>query len=163
MEKKSKLESTADPVIRITKVREENGWLHCMSPHPIEYQSNKFRTAEALFQWMRFKDHPLVQKKILEQKSPMAAKMMARKNRALLNRGEKWDEAPEDIDLMKKCLELKFEQHPELVEKLVDCTTHDRESSRFWGAVLINDVWHGENKLGKLIMELREKLNSSQS
>ncbi|MDZ7762855.1 MAG: NADAR family protein [Melioribacteraceae bacterium] len=82
---------------------------------------------------------------------------------------KKWDEAPEDIAMMQKCLELKFEQHPELPKQLVatgnneiieDCTTHDRESSRFWGAVLINGKWEGENQMGKLLMELRNKLTN---
>ena len=40
--------------IRITKVKEKNGWLSCMSHHPVVYKSLEFRTAEALFQWLRF-------------------------------------------------------------------------------------------------------------
>lgn len=156
--------------IRIIKVKDDYGWMHCMSPHPIEYEGIKFRTVEALFQWRRFKDHPDVQKEIIEQKSQMAAKMKARKHKDLLKRGDKWDEAPECLARMKECLELKFEQHPELAKQLIatgsakiieDCTTHDRESARFWGAVLIKGKWHGENNLGKLSMELRKKLRSS--
>ena len=91
--------------------------------------------------------------------------MIARKNRELLGRGKKWDEAPSDIPLMKECLELKLEQHPELKDKLIetgnatiieDCTTHDRESARFWGAVKKDGQWIGENVFGKLWMEIRD-------
>ena len=91
----------------------------------------------------------------------------ARKNKDLLNRGVKWDEAPSDIPLMKKCLKLKLKQHPDLKNKLVasgnatiieDCTTHDRESARFWGAVKKDGKWIGENVFGKLWMELRKEL-----
>ena len=74
--------------------------------------------------------------------------MKARKNREKLNRGEKWDEAKEDIPWVKKCPKLKFDNHPDLKKRLIDtgeaviiedCTTDDRESARFWGAVKNND------------------------
>ena len=70
---------------------------------------------------------------------------------------------------MKKCLLLKLEQHPELKDKLIatedaviieDCTTHDRESARFWGAVKKDGKWIGKNNFGKLWMEIRSELNS---
>jgi predicted NAD-dependent protein-ADP-ribosyltransferase YbiA (DUF1768 family) len=73
---------------------------------------------------------------------------------------------------MKMCLKLKLEQHPELNDKLVatgnatiieDCTTHDRESARFWGAVKIDGEWVGENVLGKIWMEIREELIGEQN
>ena len=139
-----------------------------MSAYPITYQGKEYRTAEALFQSMRFHKYPDIQELIREQLSPMGAKMKARKNREKLNRGEKWDEAQEDIPWMKECLELKFDQHPILKKKLIDtgdaeiiedCTTHDKESARFWGAVKKEGQWVGENKLGKLLMEIRDKLN----
>ncbi|MFZ1517678.1 MAG: NADAR family protein [Ignavibacteriaceae bacterium] len=151
----------------ITKVKEDNGWLSCMSPHPVTYNGVKYRTCEALFQSRRFNGYPEIQKEIIECKSPMGAKMIARKNREKLNRGVKWDEAPSDIPLMKECLELKLEQHPDMKEKLIatgkakiieDCTTHDRESARFWGAVRKDGQWIGENVFGKLWMEIREEL-----
>ena len=156
--------------LTITKVKEPGGWLSCMSPHPIQYGGKIFRTCEALFQWLRFQKHPEVQEIIIAQKSPMGAKMKARLNRNLLNRGEKWDETEEDIQLMKICLELKIEQHPNLktllfesgsAEIIEDCTTHDRESARFWGAVKIDGKWVGQNILGKLWMEVREELKTS--
>ena len=130
--------------ITITKVKDPFGWLSCMSAYPIIYNGNNFRTVEALFQWLRFQNYPDVQQVIMDQKSPMGAKMKARRNRELLNRGIKWDEHPDDLPLMKMCLELKVDQHPQLKAELLktgnaiiieDCTTHDRESARFWGMV----------------------------
>lgn len=153
--------------ITITKVKEESGWLSCMSAYPIAYKDRQYKTCEALFQALRFEGYPEIQKQIQECPSPMGAKMIARKNRDKLNRGVKWDEAPSDIPLMKKCLKLKLEQHPELKEKLIatgdaiiieDCTTHDRESARFWGAVKKDGKWIGENVFGKLWMEIRKEL-----
>lgn len=159
-------------VIRITKVKEESGWLSCMSPYPVTYDGVMYRTCEALFQALRFSGYPEIQKEIIACKSPMGAKMIARRNRALLNRGIKWDEAPNDIPLMKECLELKLEQHPELKEKLIatgkvkiieDCTSHDRESARFWGAVKVGGKWVGQNEFGQLWMEIRDQLQNHQS
>jgi hypothetical protein len=43
-----------------------------------------------------------------------------------------------------------------------DCTTHDRESARFWGAVKIDGEWVGENVFGKLWMEIRKELIEKQ-
>lgn len=158
--------------ITITKVKEEGGWLSCMSAYPVSYQGGQYRTCEALFQAQRFTNHPEIQKEIIECKSPMGAKMIARKNREKLNRGKKWDEAPSDIQLMKKCLKLKLDQHPELKDKLIatgnadiieDCTTHDRESARFWGAVKKDGKWIGENVFGKIWMEIREELVKNQN
>lgn len=158
--------------ITITKVKEESGWLSCMSAYPVTYQGKQYRTCEALFQAQRFTNYPEIQKEIIECKSPMGAKMIARKNREKLNRGTKWDEAPSDIPLMKKCLKLKLEQHPELKDKLIatgnadiieDCTTHDRESARFWGAVKKDGKWVGENVFGKIWMDIREELVKNQN
>ena len=151
--------------ILIRKVKEENGWLSCMSPHPVTHEDTTYKTCEALFQSLRFKGYPDIQREILEQKSPMAAKMIARKYRAKLNRGALWDEDPSDISLMKECLLLKLEQHPELKDKLLatgsktiieDCTTHDRESARFWGMVFKDGQWIGKNVFGNLWMEIRD-------
>lgn len=137
-----------------------------MSPHPVTYEGVQYRTCEALFQCMRFQSYPDVQKEIQGCKSPMGAKMIARKNRKKLNRGIMWDEAEEDLNWMRLCIRLKIEQHPELSQKLIetgtdliieDCTTHPRESARYWGAVKVNDKWEGKNMLGKLWMELRNE------
>lgn len=155
--------------ITITKVKEESGWLSCMSAFPVTHKQIYYKTCEALFQALRFERYPDIQKEIRECPSPMGAKMIARKNREKLNRGTKWDEAPSDIPLMKMCLKLKLEQHPELKEKLLatsdaiiieDCTTHDRESARFWGAVKKDGQWTGKNNFGKIWMEIRTELIS---
>jgi ribA/ribD-fused uncharacterized protein len=153
--------------IRINKVREPNGNFSCMSNHLVTHEGLIYRTCEALFQCLRFKGYPAIQEMIRSEKSPMGAKMRARKHCGLLNRGPKWDEAPGDLDLMMISLRLKIEQHPELIEELLktgdakiieDCTSHDRESSRFWGMVYKENNWLGENHLGNLWMEIRDEL-----
>jgi len=70
---------------------------------------------------------------------------------------------------MKTCLELKLNQYRDLKARLInissadiieDCTTHDRESARFWGMVKKNGKWIGENHLGKLWMDIIASLQS---
>lgn len=156
--------------ITITKVKDEYGWLSLMSPHQVTYVGLQYRTCEALFQCMRFQGFPDVQEEFLKCKSPMGAKMIARKNREKLNRGVMWDEAEEDLDRMRLCMKLKIEQHPELKVRLIktgnaeiieDCTTHPRESAKFWGMIRAGSRWEGQNMLGKLWMELRDELRKA--
>jgi ribA/ribD-fused uncharacterized protein len=150
-------------IIAFTKVSLPYGWLGNMAPFPIAYEGLEYRTSEALFQCLRFAGHPAVQELIRAQRSPMAAKMTARAHRHLLKRTT-WDEAEDDIERMRLCLELKLAQHPDLLPQLIatgdavlieDCTKRPHGSSMFWGAVFSNGAWVGRNVLGKLWMELR--------
>jgi hypothetical protein len=68
------------------------------------------------------------------------------------------------VDLMRRCLQLKIEQHPYLLKKLMatgnkmlvlDCTANPRGDDFFWGMAKVNQQWVGENWLGRLWMELR--------
>ncbi len=165
MNNKTKINQNNEVII--TKVNDPNGWLHCMSAHPVTYQGTQYKTCEALFQALRFEGYPDIQKAIQECPSPLTAKMIARKNREKLNRGDKWDESISDISLMKECLRLKLDQHPDLRAELIktndakiieDCTTHDRESARFWGMVMKSGQWVGDNKFGEIWMEIREEI-----
>ena len=152
--------------ILIRKVKEPHGWLGNMSPYPIEFNGKRFRTTEALFQAMRFEDEEVIEE-IRAEKSPMAAKFVAKRNKERMviePCGEK------DIENMRECLRLKLLQHPELKELLLatreediveDCSRRRRGSGLFWGAALEGDVWEGQNWLGTLWMEQRAKLRCS--
>jgi ribA/ribD-fused uncharacterized protein len=149
--------------IAFTKVKEPFGWLGNMSPHPVVYEDKEYRTAEALFQALRFKD-PTIMEAIRLEKSPMSAKMLAKKHKAEMFLCPM---SGADVEVMRIVLRLKIEQHPELKEELLatgdetiveDCTKRDRGSARFWGAVLVDGEWQGENMLGRLWMNLRREL-----
>ncbi len=151
--------------ILIRKVAEEFGWLGNMSPHPVERDGKSFRTAEALFQCMRFCDGDCAEK-IRSQKSPMAAKMIAKKNKHQMV-VEPMSEA--DLQNMRKVLRAKLEQNCELKERLVetgddeiieDCSKRPRASGLFWGAAFKDGKWRGENWLGWLWMELRDEVTA---
>ena len=147
--------------ILIRKVAEPFGWLGNMSPHPVVYNGQSYRTTEALFQSLRFDDVEIINL-IRQQKSPMAAKMLAKKRRA-----KRVVEpcSPQDLDNMRLCLHLKIEQHSSLRDQLVatrpeeiveDCTKRPR--GLFWGAAFKDGQWIGENHLGKMRMELRASM-----
>lgn len=150
-------------VIRFTKVALPYGWLGNMSPFPLEFGGKQWRTSEALFQALRFKDQA-IQELIREEKSPMGAKfiMKAHKEHMTIEPHSK-----KDVMNMKMCLKLKLQQHPSLVEELIntgdkiiieDVTARgDKGGNLFWGAMLVDGEWVGENTLGKLWMGLRKE------
>ena len=95
--------------------------------------------------------------------SPGEAKRRGRR----IERNRNWDEVK--IDIMRSILQAKFAD-PILRAKLL--ATGEAEliegntwGDRFWGAVWIplvdRDHWEGENWLGKLLMEIRDGLRSS--
>jgi len=150
--------------IIIGKVKDENGYWGNMAPFPIEYGGQRWLTTEALFQALRFEDES-IRSEIRSQKSPMAAKMIAKKHKVQMVVEPMSDT---DLDNMRLCLRLKIEQHPELAGLLAqtgdaliveDCTKRQRGSGLFWGAALMNGHWVGQNWLGKLWME-RRTMNS---
>lgn len=148
-------------VIAFTKINLPYGWLGNMAPYPVVYEGKRYRTTEALFQCLRFKEYPEVQEAIRECASPMGAKMVAKKNRALAD-------CTKDIENMKLCLELKLEQHPQLKTWLLltkdailieDVTKRMRsKTAMVWGAAKVGDSWVGNNLLGELWMEIRNSL-----
>lgn len=182
-------------MITFKKVRDAFGWMGNMSPHPVTTQlwdmdPIVWQTAEHLFQAMRFqkwvlfpndgkplspeqlaqaeeaKQRSAVVKEIRATKSPMGAKMVAKKH------ADKMVIVPrsrQDIDNMAETLRLKFKSNPELVplllatgdEELVeDVTNRPNESGLFWGKANVNGTWNGFNVLGLLLMELRGNLRA---
>lgn len=150
-------------MIIIGKVKDEGGCWGNMAPFPIEFNGEIWLTSEALFQALRFDDEE-IKKEIRNEKSPMGAKMKAKKHKANMI-VEPMSE--NDIDNMRLCLKLKLQQHPELKQMLLDsgntfivedCTKRPRGSGLFWGAALVDGEWKGQNQLGKLWMELRASL-----
>lgn len=157
--------------IVFTTVRGAYGWLGNMSPHPIELRlgghlDGIWRTAEHLFQAHRF-GAPAIVEEIRAAKSPMTAKLIAKKNAALM------DVVPRsvaDIGAMRLVLGMKLHEHPQLGELLdatgdafivEDVTARPNESGLFWGARRSAaghtgpSRWVGTNTLGRLWMDWR--------
>ena len=152
--------------ITFTKVKLEYGWLSNMSPHRLIYKGKEWKTAEALFQSLRFDNEEIIEA-IRTQKSPFSAKLVA-KARGNANGYITQPRSAEDVENMIMCVRLKTQQHPEIVRQLKqtgneriieDATNRQSESSLFWGAALnAEGNWVGENKLGEIWMKIREEL-----
>ena len=158
-------------IIAFTKVNLPYGWLGNISPHPVIHEGKQYKTTEALFQCLRFKNHPDIQDQIRNKPSPMSAKMVAKSQLHLLNREDKAAANKEDIEFMKVCLELKLQYHPDLKNQLIetknariveDCSSRPCGSGKFWGASLVDGKWQGSNVMGKLWMNLRDELQSGE-
>lgn len=69
-----------------------------------------------------------------------------------------WEETR--LDIMKSILKAKFEQNPALMKRLADTGSRilingNNKQETYWGVDLYS--WQGENHLGKIIMNIRDK------
>ena len=117
------------------------------------YKGLKFNNTEAPFHaekcWSRAKEFEMIR--------PLQSKRLGR--RVLMRRD--WEQIKDRV--MYDVCYAKFTQDPVLKAKLlatgnkelVEGNTH---GDRCWGMTCSNGVWIGENRLGKVLMKLREDL-----
>lgn len=145
--------------IRFYRVSEPYGEFSNFSPHPFELKTKVWPTAEHYFQAQKFAgtEH---EELVRLAKSPMVAARMGRSRERPLR--QDWETAKENI--MREALLAKFTQNPALRSlllgtadaELIEHTTNDH----YWGD---GGNGKGKNRLGLLLVELREKLrNESQ-
>jgi ribA/ribD-fused uncharacterized protein len=127
---------------------------------PVIVNQVRIRSVEALYQALRYPHLPEAQKLIIDQHSPMTAKMVGR--RYFEQTRPDWDEIK--VSLMRWCLRLKLAQNWEAFSSVLSSTrdriiVEDSRKDQFWGAMPKGDTTlEGKNILGRLLMELREKL-----
>jgi ribA/ribD-fused uncharacterized protein len=164
--------ATAQPDLRVyppgslvtfRKTNEPFGGLSNMAPgYPVEVAGVRIRTSEALYQACRFPHRPEVQKLIIDQTSPMTAKMLSKPY--VGDSRPDWDAVR--IPIMKWCLRVKLAQNWEKFGELLLTTgqspiVEDSRKDDFWGALRdIDGSLRGRNVLGRLLMELRERLRT---
>lgn len=139
------------------------GALSNMAPDfPIYINGNSIRTAEALYQALRFPENPEIQEQIINFPSPIAAKKFGRTQ---INKSRK-DWNIHRFKIMKFCIEIKLLQNKDLFTEVL-LSTKDlpiveyTEKDKVWGAITEGDFYVGTNALGRLLMELREKLKNN--
>ena len=147
----------------VYKTKEDFGGLSNMaSGYSLQINGTRIPTTEALYQACRFPHMPEVQREIIGQHSPMTAKMKSKPHRK--DSRPDWDDVR--FKVMRWCLRVKLAQNYEEFGRLL-LATRDRpivEQSRkdaYWGAKLADEAGNiliGQNVLGRLLMELREKL-----
>lgn len=142
--------------IRFYKTNGPYGFFSNFSSHPIFISEAVWPTVEHYFQAEKF-DNLELKIKIKSLDSPMEAANVGRdkKNKIRID----WEEVKEKI--MLNALVAKFLQHPVLRSKLLKTGTatiiEDTKNDSYWGN---GGDGSGKNRLGKLIMEVREKIKS---
>lgn len=146
-------------VVVFLKTKEAFGGLSNMAGgYPLVVNGIQIRTSEALYQACRFPHLPDIQEMIIEQKSPMAAKMKGKPHRS--NSRSDWDQV--QVDIMRWSLHVKLLQNWDTFSKLLSETddlpiVEQSRKDDFWGAKPIDEqTLVGRNVLGHLLMELRE-------
>ena len=151
----------AQDIVRFRKTADQFGGLSNMAPgFPIVVLEHSIRTSEALYQACRFPHMPDVQKMILNERSPMTAKMKSKPYRN--DSRPDWDDVR--VKVMKWCLRVKLINNRKTFSQLLfstgDCPiVEDSRKDNFWGAMPGNDdTLTGQNVLGRLLMDLRQTL-----
>lgn len=146
------------------KNNEEFGDLSNMATKfPLHINNISVRTVEAIYQACRFPHKPEIQKKIIEQKSPMNVKMISNANKKQSR--DDWDFIR--LKVMKWCINIKLAQnfisfgaalHETGLRNIVEKSSKDN----YWGAIPNEDetVFTGKNALGRLLMDLRQTFYS---
>lgn len=144
------------------KTKEEWGGLSNMAGgYSLRVNGVRILTSEALYQACRFPHDPEIQKLIIGQVSPMAAKMKSKPYRQDHSRDD-WEKVR--IPIMRWCLRVKLALNWEkfgndLLKTGERAIVEESRRDAFWGATPVDaKTLHGVNALGRLLMELREQL-----
>ena len=145
------------------KTTEDFGGLSNMAGgYPLRVNGLLILTSEALYQACRFPHLPEVQQLILDQASPMTAKMRSKPYRDQSR--PDWDRVR--VTIMRWCLRVKLLQNWRKFGDLLVATgaspiVEESRKDPFWGAQPQGaDRLVGMNVLGRLLMELREEFRT---
>lgn len=120
----------------------------------IIYDGRVYSSTESAYQSAKFPD---VLRKQFTTITPNEAKNLGRSLKMNKEQIERWEH--KKLDIMKEVCEYKFFNHPELAERLLATGDKYLEETNYW-----NDCFYGvshgygENHLGKILMEIRNKL-----
>lgn len=136
------------------KVNEDNGCFSNFSTHGFKLQDNYWRTSEHYFQAMKFEGTDLFEKIRLATSAMDAANIGRDRSNPLR---KDWEVVKDDI--MRNAVLNKFLQNKDIAEvlkatkneEIVEKTSYDY----YWGC---GKDGSGKNMLGKILMEVREKL-----
>jgi ribA/ribD-fused uncharacterized protein len=128
--------------------------LNNFSAHTVEVWGNIFPTAEHAYQWKKFEgSDPSHAEKIARTRSPWLAKKMGQEG----NYRPNWSDTK--VNAMREILQAKVAQHDDVRAVLASTGTklivENSPVDGFWGG---GPEGNGENWVGKLFMEIREKL-----
>lgn len=160
-------EYPVDNCVAIKGVKEQWGILGNFAPIPLIVNGVSFSNSEQLFQMMKFSDKETLLS--IFQSKGLPLKWAARKGEKNGLRRDDWGSII--IDVMKFCLQTKYEQSDEfrqmlnntagffIVEDQTNLKTTKSgklKGADTWGVVRKEEQYIGSNLLGRLLMELRD-------
>jgi len=144
--------------IRFYSVKEAYGEFSNFASYPIRIKGKTWATSEHYFQAQKFAG-TAYEEEIRKAKSPMKAAELGRSRKVRLR--SDWDRVKDNV--MFEAVRAKFTQHTELQELLLKTHTahiiEHTENDDYWGD---GGDGSGKNKLGKVLMQLREELRREQ-
>ena len=138
-------------MVQIGKFAGEYFWLSNFYPCEVEFEGLTYRNAEAAFQSAKVLDRG--KREIFTRLGPSDAKFQGKR----VTLRPDWEAIKEQM--MYKVLVSKFRLNPEIRQKLLDTKEVLLIEGNIWGDTywgVCNGV--GENKLGKLLMKVREEI-----
>jgi ribA/ribD-fused uncharacterized protein len=159
-----------DPPVLFNQPGEDKGEYRTFSnqaAYPIQIQDVRYPSVEHYYQAMKAKEFgdDEIHKKILDTPSGKAVKALGKKVKNFHK--EVWD--AKRLEIMMRGVKAKFVQHPELQKQLIE--TGDKQigeadaRNSFWGIGTSENTeksgdpskWKGQNRLGKILMALRDE------
>lgn len=140
--------------INFYSVNEEWGEFSNFAIYPIRISGKIWPTSEHYFQAQKFENNDY-KEKIRKSSSPMKAAELGRSRRVKIKRN--WDKIKDNV--MYDAVYAKFTQHDNLRDLLLKTMDSEivehTENDLYWGD---GKNGKGLNKLGKILMKVREKL-----
>jgi ribA/ribD-fused uncharacterized protein len=144
-------------VINFYSTTGDYGCFSNFSRHPIHLKGKRWPTSEQYFQAMKFAGEP-DEEEIRQAAKPVIAAALGRDRKRPLRRD--WESVKNQI--MLEAVRAKFTQHEDLktillgtgTAKLVEHTANDS----YWGD---GGDGSGQNRLGQILMQVREELRSA--
>ncbi len=143
-------------VIKFYGTSGEYGCFSNFAPYPIRLNGSTWPTVEHFFQAQKFPDTEY-EEAIRQARTPAKAKAMGRTRKFRLRRD--WERVKDGI--MREAVLAKFTQHEDLrtvlLATLDALIVEDSPTDTYWG---IGSHGGGKNKLGRILMSVREELRS---
>jgi len=137
------------------KTNEEHGYMSNFSRHAIVIDGKSYMTTEHYFQSKKA-EGTSYEKKIANAFSPSESARLGRSRDFELRKD--WEQIKDDV--MRKAVLAKFEQHPDIREKLLNTgnatLVENTTTDYYWGA---RTNGSGKNMLGIILMEVRKQLS----
>lgn len=141
-------------VIRFYAVGDEHGEFSNFAPYPIVLDGQRWPTTEHYFQAQKLVD-PKDREAVRRAKTPAIAARLGRDRKKKIRRD--WESVK--VGIMKRAVEAKLRQHDDVRDLLLATgdakIVEHTENDDFWGD---GGDGSGENRLGRILMELREML-----